>query len=63
MNGGGDMYRQNALQILADVKWIPVKYRKGCDYMMYERENNYPISWSVQDTTEREMKAHVSGGA
>ena len=51
--GYGDQYRHTALIAMAKAKWLPPKYR-GYDDMchsqncwQYERENNYPILWSV----------------
>ena len=57
--GYGEHYRQTALELMADSKWLPVKYRskgaqKSHNIYMYERENNYPISWNVSDGLKRE---------
>jgi len=61
--GSGDSYRQTALELMSDVKWLPVKYRgrNGNGSLlayMYERENNYPILWNVSDGLKREMVAN-----
>lgn len=41
--GYGDHYRQTALKIMAEAKWLPVKYRDRDARYRYERENEYPI--------------------
>jgi len=56
--GYGDSYRQTALELMADVKWLPVKYRKGHDIYRYEMESGYPILWNVSDGLKREMVAN-----
>lgn len=53
--GYGDMYRQTALNALAESKWLPAKYRK--EPYTYERENNYPIQWIVSDGLKRDAAA------
>ena len=57
--GYGDHYRQTALELMADNKWIPVKYRNNdmqadTNIHVYERMNNYPISWHVSDGLKRD---------
>ena len=57
--GYEDHYRQTALEAMAAAKWLPVKYRGRNDNgtyeaMNYERENNYPIEWSVTDGLKRD---------
>ena len=52
--GYGDSYRQTALKCMAEAKWFPVKYRVRDNQNLYERENNYPILWSVSDGLKRE---------
>ena len=54
--GYGDHYRQTALEEMARVKWLPVKYRS--DTWKYERENNYPILWNERHGLKRECIAH-----
>lgn len=53
--GYGDHYRQTALELLAEKKWLPVKYRGDREQYKYEMENNYPIIWEVRDGLKREM--------
>ena len=65
--GYGDAYRQTALKIMAENKWLPPKYR-DCPRTardgskryrrLYERENNYPIHWSVTDGLKRDCVAN-----
>ncbi len=56
--GYGEHYRQTALELMAQSKWLPVKYRGKHDRYAYERENNYPIDWEVRDGLKREMIAN-----
>lgn len=56
--GYGDHYRQTALDLMVEHSWIDQKY-KGKNHL-YERGNNYPISWSVTNGLKREMKENVS---
>lgn len=61
--GYGDHYKQTALKLMADNKWLPVKYRgKNCNGSSlshsYEMENNYPILWEVSDGLKRDMIAN-----
>ena len=61
--GYGDCYRQTALEAMAKAKWLPVKYRGhaahgGSNAFYYERENNYPIFWSVSDGLKRDCIAN-----
>ena len=58
--GYGDQYRYTALEAMSMAKWLPVKYRGTYSTgspmsVMYERENNYPIIWNVQDGLKRDM--------
>lgn len=53
--GYGEMYRDVSLQKMAEEKWLPVKYRKGNSYHLYERENKYPIDWNVRTALKREL--------
>jgi hypothetical protein len=61
--GYGDQYRQTALEAMADARWLPVRYRGrnaasgGLLAYSYERENNYPINWTVTDGLKREVVA------
>jgi len=57
--GYGDQYRQTTLELMANNKWLPLKYRGHNDNgsskaYMYERENNYPIHWDVSDGLKRD---------
>jgi hypothetical protein len=56
----GSDSRQTALKIIADNKWIPAKYRGrnpngSYHFYLYERENNYPISWNETIGLKRDM--------
>lgn len=62
--GYGEHYKQTALTVMAKAKWLPKKYR-GVDDMChhinafdYERENKYPILWTVSDGLKRECVAN-----
>ena len=62
--GYGDSYRYSALEAMDKAKWLPVKYRGHSDFGSlnawdYERENNYPIHWTVTDGLKRDC---VSNG-
>jgi len=59
--GYDDHYKQTALEAMATAKWLPVKYRDK-DKWLYERENNYPIAWSVNDSLKRECIANGMEG-
>jgi hypothetical protein len=56
--GYGDAYRDTAISLMVENKWISEKYKKH-NYM-FERENNYPISWNVSDGLKRDMKNNVA---
>ena len=55
--GYGEHYKQTALEIMSDAKWLPVKYRSP-DSFLYERENNYPILWTVSSGLKRDCIAN-----
>lgn len=62
--GYGKHYKQTALQAMAEAKWLPKRYR-GVDDMChspncfaYERENNYPILWTVSYGLKRDCVAN-----
>lgn len=55
--GYEDRYRDTARSLLIKNGWIPEKY-KDSEYL-YERENNYPISWNVRDGRKKDMKNNV----
>jgi len=52
--GYGEHYRQTALKLMSENKWLPVKYR-GKERINYCRENNYPIHWEVTTGLKRDM--------
>jgi len=56
--GYDEHYRQTALEVMAKAKWLPVKYRSQDNQFSYERENNYPIFWSVSDGLKRDCVAN-----
>lgn len=51
--GYGECYKQTALVLLSGFKWIPRKYRNEKNLYLYERENNYPINWIVQENCRK----------
>jgi len=56
--GYGESYRYSALEAMSTAKWLPVKYRginkkNLTKSWNYERENNYPIQWTVSDGLKR----------
>jgi hypothetical protein len=61
--GYGDSYRHTAFAAMDKAKWLPLAYR-GRDengrkyYWRYERENDYPIIWTVRDGLKRECVAN-----
>jgi len=61
--GYGDQYRYTALDAMARAKWLPPRYRQpmssgGLNVGAYERENNYPILWTVSDGLKRDCVAN-----
>ncbi len=60
--GGGDFYRQAALEAMLKAHWLPKQYgEKGQaerELWYYERDNNYPIQWIVKDGTKAECIAN-----
>ena len=56
--GYGYHYRQTALSIMAENKWLPVKYRDRDAQFRYEVDNNYPIIWHVSDGLKRDCIAN-----
>lgn len=61
--GYDEHYRQTALEAMAKAGWLPKKYctpakHGGLIVYLYERENDYPIHWSVSDALKREVEAH-----
>ena len=55
--GYGDSYRQTALGVMLNNGLLPKKYSKD-NLWLYERENDYPIYWSVSEGLKREMIAN-----
>ena len=49
--GYGDHYRQTALHKLVEKNWINCSIE---DSYRYERNNNYPIYWSLSEGTKKE---------
>ena len=61
--GYGDHYRQTALEAMLGAGWIPAKYGKkhprGCtDLPRFERDNDYPIQWTVTHGLRRDCVAN-----
>lgn len=55
--GYGDHYRQSALASMLQNGWITAQYgNRGVH--CYERENGYPIEWSVTDGLKRDCIAN-----
>lgn len=54
----GEQYKTTALQAMAKAKFLPVKYRGENRQYLYERENNYPILWTVLDGLKRDCIAN-----
>ncbi len=58
--GYGDFYRQVALTEMSKKGWLGAKYTdKNC--YSYERENEYPIYWTVTDGLKRDCIANGRG--
>jgi hypothetical protein len=55
--GYGDHYRQTALEAMDNAGWLPEGYTGDMRYI-YERENEYPISWNVTDGLKRNCIAN-----
>lgn len=63
--GYGDCYRQTALALMNENKWLPPRYsrkdkegRPPAYLYAYERENDYPIMWNVRRGLKRECVAN-----
>ena len=54
--GYGDHWKDTAKLLMRDNGWIPKKYN-GQLYL-YERENDYPIFWTVREGTKRDCMDH-----
>jgi hypothetical protein len=55
--GYGDHYRQTALQAMLAAGWLPKTYTADTVFW-FERENNYPIQWTVSEGRKRDCEAH-----
>ena len=63
---GYGVYKQTALDAMVDAGWLPEEYAgrnsNGTPkYVMYERENGYPISWHVSNGTKKACVALGEG--
>jgi len=56
--GCREHYKQTALSVMADAKWLPIKYRNIDTQFHYEYENNYPILWTVSEGLKRDCVAN-----
>jgi len=56
--GYGTMYEENALLAMAEAKWLPVKYRVRQGRHAYQRENGYPIMFTVRKGLKRDCVAN-----
>lgn len=55
--GYGSAYEQTTEQLLFNTKWLPKKYNKENVYL-YNRENNYPIKYIVNEGTKKQCIAN-----
>ena len=55
--GYGDSYRDTALAEMSKAGWLPKGYSKD-NLHMYERENDYPIYWTVSSGLKRDCVAN-----
>ena len=58
--GYGDQYVKTAYILLVNCRWIPKEYRPNSEQWRYERENDYPIQWIVNDGLKRDMVANAN---
>lgn len=57
--GYGEHYKQTALAVMFDAGWLPnIEYRDFDKQFSYERENNYPILWTVSEGLKRDCVAN-----
>jgi len=61
--GYGDQYRYTALTAMRAARWIPKRYGEvqasgGTRVGSYERENDYPILWTVTKGLKRDCVAN-----
>ena len=55
--GYGEAYKGTALLAMVEKGWIDAKY-SGSNYHMFERDNEYPIIWTVSDGLKRDCVAN-----
>jgi len=55
--GYGDQWQWTAIEIMLNSSWLPSKYNKDNSYL-FERENNYPISWNCRNGLKKECVAN-----
>ena len=58
--GYDTQYRYTALLTMVKAGWLPSKYTQN-NYYEYERDNDYPIYWSVTTGLKRDMINNVTG--
>lgn len=51
--GYDSAYENTTLQDMLKARWLPRKYNET-NYWLYQRENNYPILFDVQDGLKRD---------
>lgn len=57
--GYGEHYKQTGLAMMAKAGWLPdIEYRDFDKQFSYERENNYPILWTVSGGLKRDCVAN-----
>ena len=57
--GYGEHYKQTALAMMAKAGWLKgIEYRDFDAQFQYERENNYPILWTVTEGLKRDCVAN-----
>ena len=56
--GYGEHYKQTALSFMAEAGWFPGKGTTDLSFYVYERENNYPILWTVSEGLKRDCIAN-----
>ncbi len=61
--GYGEHYKQTALYAMLDAGWLPIRYKRETattsnSSYLYERENNYPILWTVSQGLKRDCVAN-----
>ena len=56
--GYGDQYRQTALEVILKAGWLTRQYNRDNVYGRYERENDYPIIWTVSEGLKRDCVAN-----